>query len=135
MSAFQGSHQRRLVSCRQFIKEFVVADFAGTSGAQIGEVQTEFPLTTGAQIGEAQTDFPNPGTNEEQKAAGNTFTQGNTGVFNDFWNETQVGGITYRYFLNGSQIPASYNEEMFFPENFFVPPAGNGNWPMQRCVL
>ncbi len=87
--------------------DFIVADFPGTSGAQIGDMQT---------------DFANPGNaTEPERAAGNTFTQGNTNANNDFWNETQTGGITYRYFLNGSQIPSSYNSDMFFPENFIVP--------------
>jgi hypothetical protein len=70
-------------------------------------VVADFPTTSGAQIGEVQTDYPTVGTNEEEKAAGNTFTQGNTNDNNDFWNATQSPNIVYRRYIFGTnETPA-----------------------------
>jgi hypothetical protein len=84
-------------------------------------VVADFPNTTGALIGEVQTDFANVGSNEEQRAAGNTFTQGNTNVFNDFWNEAQMNGITYKYYPNPIEVPTQVNSDLVTTLLFFTP--------------
>ena len=83
--------------------DFLVADAPGFTGSQVGPVQTDYP-----NIGE---------TGLGERAAGNTFTPNNTNAFNDFWNETQAGGIVYRYFLGVNQVPLAYNN-LFLPQAF-----------------
>lgn len=76
--------------------DFVVADFPGLSGA--------------ANIGEIQTDFTNT-TFEDQteRAAGNSFSVGNTHANNDFMVEAQPGGVVYKYFPQTPEIPVFMN--------------------------